>query len=126
MPLPEWLANFNRQGTNRVTSLIAGWAPGFAIVQHRGRRSGRTYRTPVNAFPIRGGWVIALTYGADRDWGKNVIAAGGCDLETGGRLIHLTGPRLVVDPSRRPVPPVVRLMLGLLGVTEFLELALSS
>ena len=80
MPLPRGVARFNRRATNRVTRRIAGWIPGFAIVLHTGRRSGRTYRTPVNAFRGGDGYRIALTYGADSDWVRNVMDAGGCEI----------------------------------------------
>ena len=43
------LANFNIAVTNRITSLFAGWLPGFGILTHVGRGSGKFYRTPVNA-----------------------------------------------------------------------------
>jgi hypothetical protein len=34
----------------------------------------------------------------------------------------MTNPRVVHDPSRRPVPPPVRAILALMGVEYFLEL----
>ena len=122
MPLPRWLAGFNRHATNILTRRVAGWLPGFAIVDHRGRRSGAAYRTPVNAFARRDGYVVALTYGPDADWVKNVLAAGGCELEVGGRRVRLAQPRIVHDPSQRLVPLPVRPILRLIGVEEFLEL----
>jgi len=70
------MARFNKRFTNRLTSKVAGYLPGFAIVSHIGRKSGRTYRTPVNAFRTDGGYIIALTYGAQSDWVKNVMTAG--------------------------------------------------
>ena len=45
VPLSHAIGRFNRLATNRVTGLVAGRLPGFGIVTHRGRRSGRTYRT---------------------------------------------------------------------------------
>jgi len=66
--------------------------------------------------------VIALTYGADSDWVKNMLAAGGCELETRGQLKHLTEPEVFHDESGSHVPPVVRQMLRLLGVTDFMRL----
>lgn len=42
----RWLAKINIAVTNRVTSLFAGWLPGFGILTHVGRRSGKVYRTP--------------------------------------------------------------------------------
>jgi len=50
----------------------------MGLVVHRGRRSGRVYDTPVLVFPADDGYVIALTYGPDTDWIRNVLAAGGC------------------------------------------------
>ena len=122
MPLPSWLARFNRGVTNRVSRPVAGRLPGFAIVRHRGRRSGRFYRTPVNLFRRDGSVVIALTYGPDRDWVRNVMAAGECEVETRGRVLQLKDPRLVTDPRRGLVPAPVRPILGAIGVTQFLVL----
>jgi deazaflavin-dependent oxidoreductase (nitroreductase family) len=122
MPLPSWLARFNRSFTNRVTRLVAGHLPGFGIVVHVGRRTGRRYRTPVNVFRRPGGYVIALTYGEVADWIRNVITADGCDLERRGRLVRLTAPRVVIDRRADRVPAPVRPILRLLGVDHFLEL----
>ena len=122
MPLPKTLARLNRVGLNRVTRLIAPWMPGLGVVVHRGRRSGHLYRTPVNVFPRPGGYVFALTYGADADWVRNVQAAGGCELETRGRRVHLVSPRLIHDQSRSEIRIPERYVLRLLGVADFLSL----
>jgi deazaflavin-dependent oxidoreductase (nitroreductase family) len=121
MVLPRRLARFNRVVTNRVTGPLAGRLPGFGVIIHRGRRSGREYRTPINIFRTSDGYVAALTYGVT-DWARNVLAAGGCELETRGRRVPLTRPRLVHDPTRRDMPPVVRQLVGMIGVTDFLYL----
>ncbi len=123
MPLPQGLARFNRRATNRLTGLFAGRAPGFAILTHVGRRSGRTYRTPVNVFRDGDEYIIVLTYGAGSDWVRNVLAAGAADLVTRGRHVRLTNPRIVVDPSMRWAPLPARLLLPrLAGVTEYMRL----
>jgi len=124
VPLRRSIARFNRRVTNVFTLRLAGRAPGFGIVTHRGRRSGKLYRTPVNVFPRRDGYVIALTYGLDSDWVKNVLAAGECDLRTRGRNLHLTNPRVVHDERRGTIPGPVRVILGWLGVANFMELHL--
>ncbi len=46
----RWLAKINIAVTNRITSLFASWLPGFGILTHVGRKSGKLYRTPVNVF----------------------------------------------------------------------------
>src|SRR5690349_1377345 len=108
MPAPRWLARFNRSGTNRVTGPLAPWLPGFGVVLHVGRRSGQLYHTPVNVFRWSGGYAIALTYGRDSEWVRNVLAHGGCTLKTGGRTVRLARPHLVHDQRRRVVPVPVR------------------
>jgi deazaflavin-dependent oxidoreductase (nitroreductase family) len=122
MPIPRAVARLNRVGLNRLTVHLASWVPGFAIVIHRGRRSGREYRTPVNVFVRDGRHVFALTYGPDSDWVLNVLAAGGCVIEARRRRRPLTAPRRVHDETRHDVPPVPRTVLRLIGVADFLVL----
>ena len=120
MPLPKRLARFNLLVTNRVLGPLARRAPGFAIVWHVGRRSGRAYRTPVNLFRSGDRYVIALTYGADSQWVRNVLAAGEVDIETRGQRLHLVDPEVVHDAQRSLVPEPVRHVLGLANVTDFM------
>ena len=122
MPLSRGVARFNTRVTNRITGQFAGWMPGFAIVTHTGRRSGRTYRTPVNAFRDRERYVFALTYGAESDWVRNVLAAGRCELRTRRRSVELVGPERITDPTQRLAPRPARWILALLSVNEFLAM----
>lgn len=121
MPLPRRLARFNRIATNRVGLRVAAWAPGFAVIEYRGRVTGRRYRTPVAAFVKGGAFTIALTYGPGSEWVKNLVAAGRCDAQSRGRRLRLTDPRVVHDEQRRPVPVPVRWALRLLGAADFLQ-----
>lgn len=89
---------------------------------HKGRTSGRTYETPVNVFRRDGDFVIALAYGAQSDWVKNVLAAGGCELVTRGRRYRLDYPRVVRDDSRKLVTSFARPFLRLVGAAEFIRL----
>lgn len=122
MPLSRRLARVNRVGLNRVTRRIAPWLPGFGVVVHRGRKSGRAYRTPVNVFRSSGGYTVALTYGTEGDWVKNVLAAGEAELLTRRRQVHVVSPRIVHDPSLQRAAVGARPILRLLGVADFLEL----
>lgn len=122
MPIPKAVGRWNKAGLNRVTKRIAPWMPGFGVVVHRGRRSGKEYQTPVNVFATEDGYVLALTYGPDTDWVKNVLAAGGCELRTGGRVVRLTTPRLFHDETRRDIRPLERQVLRVIGVADFLSL----
>jgi deazaflavin-dependent oxidoreductase (nitroreductase family) len=123
MPLPKGLARFNLVATNRVSGLVAGRLPGFAIVTHVGRRSGIARQTPVNLFRDGPRYVIALTYGADSQWVKNVLASGSCEVETRGARVALDRPELVHDPEQTLVPRPVRPILRALRVNDFLVLS---
>lgn len=57
------MARFNKYVTNPVQRLWAGWLPGFGILDHVGRTSGKPYRTPLNVFPTDDGVAVLLTYG---------------------------------------------------------------
>jgi deazaflavin-dependent oxidoreductase (nitroreductase family) len=124
MPLPRAVAHFNRRVTNRFLGPLASLLPAFGVVAHTGRKSHRRYRTPVNVFRRPGGYVIALTYGPQADWVRNVLANGGCTVETRGRTFRLTRPRLFHDQHRRAMPALVRVVLGLSDVSDFLDLTL--
>jgi deazaflavin-dependent oxidoreductase (nitroreductase family) len=122
MPLPKSLARFNRSVTNPILGRVTGHLPGFANITHAGRRSGRRYTNPVNLFRSGDRYVIALTYGADTQWVRNVMAAGGCEAETRGRWVRLGEPEIVHDPARELVPRAVRPILGAANVNDFMLL----
>jgi deazaflavin-dependent oxidoreductase (nitroreductase family) len=126
MPIPRTVGRWNKVGLNRVTKRIAPWMPGFGVVVHRGRRSGRSYQTPVNVFPAGNDYVFALTYGPDTDWVKNVLAAGGCNLRTRGRTVRLVSPQVFHDPGRRAIRPFERQLLRIMGVADFMSLNTAS
>lgn len=95
MQLPQWLARFNRYFTNPIQRLWAGWAPGMGILEHAGRKSGKQYRTPLNVFPTEDGVVIVLTYGPNRDWLKNITAAGRAHIKSHGKTTEFVDPVVV-------------------------------
>jgi deazaflavin-dependent oxidoreductase (nitroreductase family) len=123
VPTPRWVARTNKIGLNRLTKFIAPWAPGWAIVIHRGRKSGLVFRTPLWAFRRGDEYVIALTYGSTADWVRNVLAAGGCELESRRRRYQLGSPRVYRDENATDMPRFIRFMLGtVLKAPEFLRL----
>lgn len=66
---------------NPLIRRFAGYSPTpFALVRHIGRRSGKSYETPVIVVPIDEGFILALTYGPEVDWYRNVVAAGRCTI----------------------------------------------
>ena len=126
MSIRRRLARFNRAFANRLIGRTVSAMPGFGAVLHHGRRSGRLYRTPVMVFRGDGDYLLALPYGADSDWVRNVLAAGGGDLLTRGRRIRLTGPRVRGDDAPVAVPAAVRAVLRRMGCTTFLTASIAS
>jgi deazaflavin-dependent oxidoreductase (nitroreductase family) len=53
------------------------WNPIFSIVRHTGRRSGHTFETPVAARRTEDGFVLALAFGREAHWYRNLVAASG-------------------------------------------------
>jgi deazaflavin-dependent oxidoreductase (nitroreductase family) len=127
MPAPRWVARANKIGLNRFTKFIAPWAPGWGVVVHRGRKSGRTFRTPLWVFRRPNGFVIALTYGPETDWVRNVLAAGGCELQTRRRRYQLGAPVVFRDENATDMPAFIRFMLRrVIKAPEFLRLDIVS
>lgn len=93
--LPRTLARINRRVINPIQLRWAGVIPAHGIVEHRGRRTGRTYRTPVLVFAGSGGFWMIVGYGIRSDWVQNLLAAGGADLEHRRRHFAVSNPRLL-------------------------------
>ena len=110
MQRPQWLARFNRHITNPILRLWLGWIPLHGVLEHVGRRSGKPYRTPLAVFSAdvdgRPGIAILLTYGPNRDWLKNITAAGGGRMQRYGKTFGVTNPRVVTKAAA--VPHVAR------------------
>jgi deazaflavin-dependent oxidoreductase (nitroreductase family) len=102
LKLSRRLAHFNRAVTNPLQSQYAWLCPPWAVICHRGRRSGRPYRTPVHAYKQGSTLAIVVLYGDESDWVRNVLA-GGAQVVRAGRTQDLLDPRLV-DPRTETVP----------------------
>lgn len=87
---------FNKYVTNRVLRGLAvrGVGP-FAILSHVGRRSGKRYETTIMVWPTGDGFVIALTYGPEVDWLRNLRAGGGGTIFWHGKLYTVGTPEPV-------------------------------
>ncbi|MBS9534412.1 nitroreductase family deazaflavin-dependent oxidoreductase [Mycobacterium sp. M1] len=123
MQFSERRARFNRVVTNPLFRPVSGFVPLWSIVEHTGRRSGTTYRTPVSMFRTPDGVAVLLPYGTDRDWVKNLTAAGGGRVKFSGRTFAVTDPRIVdtTDAAGLLKSPW-RQLLGRLGVPHTLLL----
>lgn len=91
------LARFNKRVTNPIQSTYAPHLPPWAVVNHVGRKSGRSYRTPVLGFRSGSTFAVVLFYGTESDWLRNVLSAGSATITRRGR--DLTWSNLRVVPA---------------------------
>lgn len=105
MHLPRALAVFNRRVTNPLQLRWAGRLPGYAIIEHVGRRSGRRYRTPVLCVRRPGGFAFLVGYGLESDWVRNLLAADGGTVVHRGRRSQVRDVRLLPAPAGRGLLP---------------------
>ncbi|HEX2029081.1 MAG TPA: nitroreductase family deazaflavin-dependent oxidoreductase [Nitriliruptorales bacterium] len=123
-PVQDRIRRLNRAATNPRVLATAG-QPGASasVVHHVGRTSGTAYRTPVAAMPIEDGFVIALPYGPNADWVKNVLASGSATIEHEGETVQVERREIV---SRRDAnglfPAKDQLVHSIFGVDDFLLL----
>ena len=102
--------------------------PALARLEHRGRRSGREYVTPVSAHLTGDTFLVPLTFGDRSDWCRNVLEAGGCSIRWRGRYHRAVNPRVVdrlaMDQGtlRAAFNAMERSMFRILGIKRFLLL----
>ncbi|MDQ2904920.1 MAG: nitroreductase family deazaflavin-dependent oxidoreductase [Chloroflexota bacterium] len=81
-------------------------------MRHVGRRSGKPYETTIMVWPLGEGFVIALTYGPEVDWYRNVLAAEGCTVFWHRRVYTLGKPEPIDAKTALPAfPAFFRLIL---------------
>lgn len=96
--------------------------PIWAIVEHQGRRSGQTYRTPVAIGRTRDGFVIPIPFGEGTQWVKNVQAAGGCRVTWKGREFDLVRPAVIGATEAAPAfHGLAGRAIGPTGIGQFLQ-----
>ncbi|MGI5159340.1 nitroreductase family deazaflavin-dependent oxidoreductase [Microbispora sp. CA-102843] len=121
MPMPTWWGHVNKRVFN-PRAIAAGRWP---VLIHVGRISGATYRTPLDAHPVDGGYLFVLVYGSRSDWVQNVLAADGARLRVDGKEVELAAPRLVgKGEAFQVLPDEVARPPRLLRITEFLRMDL--
>jgi deazaflavin-dependent oxidoreductase (nitroreductase family) len=98
----------NRSVFNPLQMKSAGGPGSYAsVVRHEGRKTGKTFETPVVAIPTDEGFVISLPCGSESDWVKNVLAGGHATIVHDGSTYRVEKPEIVpmADASDSfPVP----------------------
>lgn len=89
------VARLNKRLTNPAAMALAPRLPYMAVIEHNGRKSGRSYQTPVMAFVDGGKLSVVLNYGTESDWVRNVQATGSAGVVHRGEHYRLTDPRVI-------------------------------
>lgn len=125
--IPQKRPRDTRQANRRANAIFLKIAGGpfraYSALKHVGRSSGRAYVTPLSAYPLGDGFVLALLYGeaARVDWCRNVMAAGQCILKTRGQEYVLERPEIIpASQALAAYPLLARLMYRARGIQQFL------
>ena len=123
---------FVRQFNKRILNPFAMWLVArrpmyYGVLRHKGRRSGKTYATPVVAKLTSAGVIIPLPYSANADWCRNVLVAGSCSLKLGGEEYALILPEVIpASIGEHLVPPTNASVWRRIGIEHYLLLRLAA
>ena len=96
----------------------------YGVIEHRGRRSGKAYRTPVVVRPTGDGFIVPMPWGERTDWYRNVRAAGECVIRWKGREYQMVQPELIDEEvaARASFGAFERALMSRLGIDQYLRL----
>lgn len=117
------IKGFNHRWLNPVMLRFAGGPHWYAgRLEHRGRRTGRPYATPLWVDPVPGGFAMPLPYGRDVDWARNLLAAGEGVLQDHGVRTRVGNPHIVPAGDLLPeLPLVTHRIIATYGIRDFMR-----
>jgi deazaflavin-dependent oxidoreductase (nitroreductase family) len=123
-PVVNAVRRVNRAVFNPRQMGSAGSPGAYAsVIRHKGRTSGKAYETPVGAVPTDDGFVIALPYGSEADWLKNVSAAGSATIVNEGHTYRVDQPQVVpMEAVAAQFPPHDQRNFRVLDVNQALRI----
>ncbi len=96
----------------------------FALLRHVGRRSGKSYEIPIMVWLVKDCFVIALTYGPNVDWLRNLQATNQGSLRWHKREYVFQTPVFIDEKTAlSALPPFIKFVLRRLGSHEFVKLS---
>jgi len=111
MLFPPWVERLQIKYFNPLVRPFSKWMPGFAVIKHRGRTSGKDYETIVTAYRKGGLLAVGLAHGKT-NWVKNVLAAGEADIRVARKDLHLVNTRVLPAGTVDPALPRMAQMLA--------------
>ena len=113
---PDWLDGIQNKYVSPLVKRFQRHIPTFTVIEHKGRKSGREYKTVVHGYTKGSSFAVLLGHGK-ADWVRNVLAAGEADVHLFRRDVHITNPRIVpIGGDVSGLPLIVRLGARRVGV----------
>ena len=92
----DFIRVFNKHFFNRITLWLSKRGKGpYSVITHKGRRTGRIYKTPVLATFVDDFIFIPLSYGDHVDWLRNVLAYDSCKILWKSKEITAIDPEVI-------------------------------
>lgn len=120
MPMTGPLASLPRYLNPILTPLSGSLVP-LAQLHHRGRRSGKSHTTPVQAYRTDGGFIVGLAYNRNAAWALNMLAAGGGEMTRARKRYTLSNPRRSGAEALGLLPWWASRMMRALDILDFIE-----
>ena len=114
------------RATAPISRPLAGhrFLPLWAVLRHRGRRTGREYAVPVAIRATEEAFVIAIPFGERTQWVRNVVDAGGCTIRWQAAEHPATAPAIIGYEEAAPAfASMQRWILRRAGVSRFIRLS---
>ena len=105
-PFLSLIRTSNKYLLNPVMLRLAGKRYWYAsVIEHTGRRSGKTYSTPIVADRVGDDILVPLPYGTQVDWVRNVLTAGRATVVRKGETFAVGSPELIDSTQALPLLP---------------------
>ena len=122
-PFQRLIRASNKHLLNPLMLRLAGRRYWYAsVIEHTGRSSGRSYRTPIVADRVGDGFVVPLPYGTDVDWVRNILAAKRATVIHKGQTYQVRAPEIIAATQALPLlPPARRRTFERVSIEHFLR-----
>ncbi len=118
----DLLRRFSRLFNPRQMRTAGTRGASTSVIRHVGRKSGRAYATPVDAIATEEGFLIALPYGMQSNWTRNVLASGQASIVDDGREYTVDRPEIIpLETVATRFSPAGQRNLRLFGVEQCLR-----
>jgi deazaflavin-dependent oxidoreductase (nitroreductase family) len=126
-PIRGAVRTFNKHVLNPAMLHLAGRKHWYAgVIRHTGRRSGRSYATPVVADRVADGFIVPLPYGTGVDWLRNVLATGEATVTTAGQTFKVVEPEIINAAAALPqLPARKRRAFERFGIDNYVKVSLA-